>query len=122
MAPPAPPAPPVPYTCFNVHGYLDGHFYSAVEFYKHGVWVGYFSPEKHGERFRGLPSFNELKSNCKRLTPPYPPPVSGKARDKRAAVCRGCCGDKSKVITLEEIPFAPRNVSWSYNELKKSSR
>ncbi|KAF1842122.1 uncharacterized protein K460DRAFT_388882 [Cucurbitaria berberidis CBS 394.84] len=96
---------PLLFDCFNTHVHPGGHFYSAHELVLQGVWIGYLSPDRHTERFRNLPSFDNLKTNCKRFSTPFPPTIHGGAGEELSAVCRGCIGDDSAIITLREIQF-----------------
>ncbi|KAJ4305449.1 hypothetical protein N0V90_000980 [Kalmusia sp. IMI 367209] len=81
-----------------------GRFDSAKFLVKAGIWVGYAAPEKHSSSYKGLPSFSQLKSNTKTITPPFPPTASGTASgDERWGVCRACYGETSTLIQLHEI-------------------
>ncbi|PSN67271.1 hypothetical protein BS50DRAFT_634657 [Corynespora cassiicola Philippines] len=98
------------YACFNKHGKRNGHYFSAMHLYDCGVWIGYLAPERHGERFRNLPSFNELKTNSKRYQDAYPPTIPGKVTEgRREAICRACFTEQPATIELMEISFTPRN-------------
>jgi hypothetical protein len=58
------------FDCFNTQDHPRGHYYSALELFKRGVWIGYLAPERHKESFGGLPSFNNLKGNYKSMSNP----------------------------------------------------
>ena len=101
--------------CFNPYSQPRGHFHSANRLFERGVWVGFLDKSRHNESFRGLPSFHDLKMNYSRLSAPHPPVVHGVADEERLAVCRGCAGIDSLVISLCEIQFAHNTVcgdSW----------
>jgi hypothetical protein len=98
------------YNCFNTQMHPKGHFYSANQLYARGIWIGYLSPDRMNEPFRGLPSFNKLKVNFSKFSPPHPQPVQGTARENRNAVCRGCVTSTSAVIALSEIQFFGKTV------------
>lgn len=105
-------APSLPtFTCFSKHNGPQRHYYAASDLYDAGIWVGFLSPERHRESYRSLPSFSKLRLNAKKFNPPFPPPVSGVAREERHAVCRGCLGDESQLITLREIAYITKTVS-----------
>ncbi|KAJ6281049.1 hypothetical protein J3E71DRAFT_392262 [Bipolaris maydis] len=91
--------------CFNPYADSNGHFYSVNQLFTQGVWIGYLAPDRHRESFRGLPSFNILKSNCSKLVTPYPTATQGLAGQPRHAVCRGCLSATSKVFELREVQF-----------------
>ena len=97
--------------CFTKRSGPEKHFHAARELYDAGVWIGYLSNDKHAESYRGLPSFSQLRLNSKNFNPPYPPSVSGVAREQRHAVCGACFEDFSKFITLREIAFITKTVS-----------
>lgn len=99
------------FACFNTQNHPAGHFYSANELYSRGVWIGYLAPDRCIESFRKLPSFSALRTNFKQFSAPFPPAIAGAAREERKAVCRGCIGDDSAVITLREIHFVHNTVS-----------
>jgi hypothetical protein len=99
------------FVCFNRRGKSNGHFFSCHDLYDRGVWVGHLTPDKLSERYKGLPSFNELKTNCKKFNEPYPASIAGVPGDERHAVCRGCVGSQSQLITLREIKFTGKTVS-----------
>jgi hypothetical protein len=58
------------FDCFNTQDHPRGHYYSALELFKRGIWIGYIAPERHKESFGGLPSFNTLKGNYKSMSNP----------------------------------------------------
>ncbi|EMD61099.1 hypothetical protein COCSADRAFT_29370 [Bipolaris sorokiniana ND90Pr] len=91
--------------CFNPYDDSNGHFYSVNQLFTQGVWIGYLAPDRHKESFRGLPSFNVLKSNCAKLIAPYPKATQGLVGQIRHAVCRGCVSATSKVFELREVQF-----------------
>ncbi|KAI1519498.1 hypothetical protein PtrSN002B_003240 [Pyrenophora tritici-repentis] len=93
------------YDCFNAMLHPKGHYYSAKELFARGVWIGYLSPDRHNESFRGLPSFGTLKSNFNKFSQPYPTSMHGSVRENRNAVCRGCAKSNSALIALSEIQF-----------------
>ncbi|KNG49534.1 integral membrane protein [Stemphylium lycopersici] len=93
------------YNCFNSQNNPRGHFYSANRLFTRGIWIGYLAPDRQSESFRGLPSFQELKFNCAKFSPPHPPVIQGSAGQTRQAVCRGCAASNSAVIPLSEIQF-----------------
>lgn len=97
--------------CFNPYADSNGHFYSVNQLFTQGVWIGYLAPDRHRESFRGLPSFNILKSNCSKLVTPYPTATQGLAGQPRHAVCRGCLSATSKVFELREVQFYGKSVS-----------
>jgi len=99
------------FACFNKRGLPRGHFFSCRDLYSRGVWVGYLTPEKYGESYEGLASFNQLKTNCKRFSQPYPPTIVGVPGGERSAVCRGCVGSSSQLLTLRELSFVGKTVS-----------
>ncbi|KAJ4377899.1 hypothetical protein N0V83_000729 [Neocucurbitaria cava] len=98
------PSNPV-FDCFNMLNRAEGHFYSVNELFSRGVWIGYLALARHKESFRKLPSFNNLRNNFRTFSPPYPPTITGPVGEERNAVCRGCIGDESVMITLREIGF-----------------
>lgn len=104
-------APPPIHDCFDSLAHSRGHFYSANRLFQRGVWIGYFAPTRQHESFRGLLSFDDLKTNYNECTPPYPPVVQGTAKDNRDAVCRDCFEQEASVISLTEIQFVSRSVS-----------
>ncbi|XP_014557102.1 hypothetical protein COCVIDRAFT_37430 [Bipolaris victoriae FI3] len=71
--------------CFNPHADPNGHFYSVHQLFTQGVWIGYLAPDRHKESFRGLPSFNMLRSNCAKLIAPYPKATQGLVGQNRYA-------------------------------------
>lgn len=97
--------------CFNPHADPNGHFYSVHQLFTQGVWIGYLAPDRHKESFRGLPSFNMLRSNCAKLIAPYPKATQGLVGQNRYAVCRGCVSGTSKVFELREVQFYGKSVS-----------
>lgn len=99
------------YDCFNSQTNPRGHLYSANRLFTRGIWIGYLAPDRQGESFRGLPSFQELKFNCAKFSPPHPPVIQGSAGQTRQAVCRGCAASNSAVIPLGEIQFYRKSVS-----------
>lgn len=103
------PSNPV-FDCFNMLNRAEGHFYSANELFSRGVWIGYLAPARHKESFQKLPSFNNLRNNFKNFNPPYPPTITGPVGEERNAVCRGCIGHDSAVISLREIGFYGNQV------------
>jgi len=104
------------YDCFNATLHPKGHFYSAKELFARGVWIGYLSPDRHSESFRGLPSFSTLKANFTKFSPPYPPVINGFVRGERSAVCRGCASSTSALIAFFEIQFVRTSVSHVHKE------
>jgi hypothetical protein len=99
------------FECFNARVDSRGHYYSAPALYTCGVWVGYLSPDKQKKQYRGLPSFNELKMNSADMSLPCPPSSEGATANNRSAVCRGCFGEQSVLLTLREIHFVNNRVS-----------
>jgi hypothetical protein len=99
------------FECFNARIGSRGHYYSASALYTCGVWVGYLSPDKQKKQYRGLPSFNELKMNFADMSLPCPPSSVGASGNNRSAVCRGCFGEHSALITLREVQFIKNRVS-----------
>ncbi|KAF2871964.1 hypothetical protein BDV95DRAFT_594251 [Massariosphaeria phaeospora] len=91
------------YECFRWNG--KSHYRSCEELLAAGIWIGYLSWDKHGRSYNKLPSFNQLRANHKNFSPPYPPPTMGSPRDDRQAVCRGCHGPDSQLITLSELSY-----------------
>jgi hypothetical protein len=107
-------AQPVPtYECFNKHGLPQGHYYSACELYSRGVWVGYRAPDKHKKPYLECPSYNELKANFTSLNLPFPLSNPSSSSCNREAVCRGCFGEQSALITTCEMPFAKNRVCFT---------
>jgi hypothetical protein len=58
------------YDCFKSQLHPKGHFYSANQLYAQGICIRYLAPDRMNERFRGLPSFNNLKTNFSKFRPP----------------------------------------------------
>lgn len=98
------------YACFNQHPSPRGHYYSTRELHARGIWVGYLAPDRQNKPYLGLPSYNELKANWRNMSLPFPPPYPGTLSGNREAVCRGCFGDQSQLITLRELPFVRNSV------------
>jgi hypothetical protein len=98
------------YECFNKHGRPRGHYYSARELYSRGVWIGYLAPDKQKKPFLECPSYNELKANFANINLPYPPSNPSSSSCNREAVCRGCFGEQSMLLTTREISFAKNRV------------
>ncbi|KAF2445010.1 hypothetical protein P171DRAFT_431781 [Karstenula rhodostoma CBS 690.94] len=97
--------------CFRAKG-PHGHSRSAKVLAKAGIWIGYAAPNKHNLSFRGLPSFKELKDNCKNMTQPFPPMIDGGASNgTRVAICRACGSETSPAIDLLEIQVMKRPLT-----------
>jgi hypothetical protein len=103
------------FECFNGHANPRGHYYSAPALYACGVWIGYLAPDKQKKPYCGLPSFNELKANFADMSLPCPPSSEGTSANNRDAVCRGCFGDQSALLTLREVQFVNNRVSLQLN-------
>jgi hypothetical protein len=99
------------FECFNSLIDSRGHYYSAPALYACGVWVGFLSPDKQKLQYRGLPSFNELKMNFADMSLPCPPSSEGASANNRSAICRGCFGEHSPLLTLREVQFVNNRVS-----------
>ncbi|KAF2473175.1 uncharacterized protein BDR25DRAFT_387347 [Lindgomyces ingoldianus] len=104
------PATPAPFACFGKSKDPQKHYRAAEELQRAGVWIGYLANESHGKPYQDMPSFSELRMNCKHISPPYPQPIAGIAQEERHAICRGCYGDRSCLITLREISFTSRHL------------
>jgi hypothetical protein len=99
------------YDCFNPHVNPKGHFYSANQLYARGVWIGYLASNRQSKSFRGLPSFNTLKSNHAKEIQPCPPAIEGSVGQARPAICRGCFPDSQVAFELREVQFSKATVS-----------
>lgn len=99
------------YECFNKLSSPGGHFYSTRELYARGVWVGYLAPDRQNQAYEDLPSYDELKKNWRNMSLPFPPHNQCASSVDRQAVCRGCVGDTSTLITLRDISYAKDKVS-----------
>jgi hypothetical protein len=100
------------YECFNGLSNARGHYYSASALQARGVWVGYLAPDKQKKQYFGLPSFNELKTNFHDITLPFPPTNEAISASNPIAVCRGCFGEQSALLTLRELHFVHNRVSF----------
>jgi hypothetical protein len=67
------------YDCFTTLPNAEVHYYSALELYARGVWVGYLDPKRHRQPYRDLPSYYELKENFRNMILPHPPAEVGLA-------------------------------------------
>jgi len=103
------PKPP-DFECFSHFSNGSGHYYSAPNLYAHGVWIGYLSPESQKKSYRGLASFRELQANFRDMSLPFPPSTLGSSSINRDAVCRGCFGAQSGLLTLREMAFVKDRV------------
>lgn len=110
------------YGCFNEHADHRGHYCSAMELYNHGVWVGYLSPDRQHERYRGLQSYLELKNNCINMNLPFPPATVTSSAKTRFAMCGGCLSEQASLLTLREVKFVHNKVSYMVGFLDRWSR
>ena len=101
----------IPCDCFNSFPGPKGHFYATRELFKRGVWIGYLDKSRHSQSYYGLPSFRDLRVNHSKFSIPRPPVTQGVPGEERLAVCRGCAGQNSQLITLTEIKFVGPTVS-----------
>jgi hypothetical protein len=99
------------FECFNTLTSARGHYYSAHTLKDRGVWVGYLAPDKHKKQFSGMPSFHDLKTNFTDMALPFPPTNEATSANNRNAVCRGCFGPRSVLLTLCELQFVHNRVS-----------
>jgi hypothetical protein len=99
------------YECFNKLTSTRGHYYSAPVLQACGVWVGYLAPDKHKKQYFGMASFNDLKTNFTNMVLPFPPINEAPSASNRNAVCRGCFGQQSALLTLREVHFVHNRVS-----------
>lgn len=99
------------FQCFNQVSNSHGHYYSAPTLHARGVWIGHLAPDAQKRSYRGLPSYSQLKANFNDISLPFPPSSASTAVKNREAVCRGCLGEQSALLTLREIPFVKNRVS-----------
>ncbi|KAF2738116.1 hypothetical protein EJ04DRAFT_574091 [Polyplosphaeria fusca] len=101
---------PPGFVCFANGNGPQKHYFSASQLFKAGVWIGYMSSDRRAESYKGLPSYSDLKANkrSQRQDAPCPPTTEGVAGEERHAICRGCHGTGSRVITLREIAYIPK--------------
>lgn len=103
---------PLDFECFSHFSNGTGHYYSAPNLYARGIWIGYLSPEKQKKSYRGLASFRELQANFRDMSLPFPPSTLGSSGSNRDAVCRGCFGAQSGLLTLREMAFVKDRVRY----------
>jgi hypothetical protein len=102
----------IQFECFNKLTSTRGHNYSAPALRACGVRVGYLAPDKHKKEYFGMPSFSDLKTNFADMTLPFPPINEATSARNRNAVCRGCFGQQSALLTLREVHFVLNRVSF----------
>jgi hypothetical protein len=99
------------FECFSHLSNARGHYYSALAMCARGVWIGYLAPNNQKKSYRGLPSYQDLKTNFVDMNLPCPPSNPGTPANNRGAVCRGCFGEQSALLTLREMSFVKDRVS-----------
>jgi hypothetical protein len=103
------------YDCFTTLPNAEVHYYSALELYARGVWVGYLDPKRHRQPYRDLPSYYELKENFRNMILPHPPAEVGLASQNTMAVCRHCLPKEPKLVMLRRLKYDTNSVSIIYH-------